>query len=401
MKEFNFTKYEDAIKIYREKNLMQALYDEGEIIMDQVLVCLHGDDHRKRRKVENKVFSRETFRLYETDIYPLTLDQTIQPFLKKGKMDLVDFGFRVLLNLTADFSGVDRPEKSPEETETLIKLLKIFASGATLAHSTRDRDEVKEEIKVALKEFESKFLGPSIKRREELIKSSNENELPTGVLINRQDILTALLNNQDKLQLPYDVLMREIAFYLLAGAQTSIHSLVHTFHEIIKWVEKNPDKKKNIYDPIFVQKAVHESTRLHPSSPVAWRKPTCPVHLPNNEEAKEGDKVIIDLYTCNRDEEMFGEDAKEFNPNREAPSGQNVYGLSFGLGMHSCIGRNLAAGVVPKEDTDPNDHHYGTVALILNKLFEYNAQPDPDNAPKMDEKTKRPNWGYYPIIFDV
>ena len=35
MKEFNFTKYEDAIKIYREKNLMQALYDEGEIIMDQ------------------------------------------------------------------------------------------------------------------------------------------------------------------------------------------------------------------------------------------------------------------------------------------------------------------------------------------------------------------------------
>ena len=244
MKEFNFTKYEDAIKIYREKNLMQALYDEGEIIMDQVLVCLHGDDHRKRRKVENKVFSRETFRLYETDIYPVTLDQTIQPFLKKGKMDLVDFGFRVLLNLTADFSGVDRPEKSPEETETLLKLLKIFASGATLAHSTRDRDEVKEEIKVALKEFENKFLGPSIKRREELIKNANENELPTGVLLNRQDILTALLNNQEELQLPYDVLMREIAFYLLAGAQTSIHSLVHTFHEIMQWVEKNPDKKK-------------------------------------------------------------------------------------------------------------------------------------------------------------
>ena len=121
--------------------------------------------------------------------------------------------------------------------------------------------------------------------------------------------------------------MREIALYLLAGAQTSIHSLVHTFHEIMKWVEKNPDKKKNIYDPIFVQKAVHESTRLHPSSPVAWRKPTCPVHLPNNEEAKEGDKVIIDLYTCNRDEEMFGEDAKEFNPNREAPSGQNVWSI--------------------------------------------------------------------------
>ena len=34
MKEFNFTKYDEAIKIYRDNNLMQALYDEGEIIMD-------------------------------------------------------------------------------------------------------------------------------------------------------------------------------------------------------------------------------------------------------------------------------------------------------------------------------------------------------------------------------
>ena len=97
---------------------------------------------------------------------------------------------------------------------------------------------------------------------------------------------------------------------------------------------------------------------------------------------------------------MFGEDAKQFNPFRKAPSGQNTYGLSFGLGMHSCIGRNLAAGVVPKEDTNPEDHHYGTVTLILKKLFENKAKPNPDDPPKMDEKTKRPNWGYYPIFFD-
>ena len=393
MKEFNFTKYDEAIKIYRDNNLMQALYDEGEIIMDQVLVCLHGEEHKRRRKVENKIFSRETFRLYETEIYPKTIKETIKPFIDSGKMDLVDFGFRVLLNLTADFSGVDRPLKSQEETETLIRLLKTFASGATLAHSTRDREEVKSEIKLALKEFEERFLGPSIERREEIIKKSNEDNLP-------KDILTALLLNQDKLELPHDVLMREIAFYLLAGAQTSIHSLVHTFHEIMTWIEKNPNQKNRISDPIFIQKSVHESTRLHPSSPVAWRKPTCPVNLPNNEQAVEGDKVIIDLYKCNRDEEIFGDDAKEFNPDRKAPSGQNVYGLSFGLGMHSCIGRNLAAGVIPKEDTDPDNHHYGTVALILRKLFENNALPDPNDPPMMDEKTKRPNWGYYPILLN-
>jgi hypothetical protein len=68
--------------------------------------------------------------------------------------------------------------------------------------------------------------------------------------------------------------------------------------------------------------------------------------------------------------------------------------------MHSCIGRNLAAGVAAKEDTDPNNHQYGTVTMIMRILLSYNALPNPDDSPKMDEKTKRPNWGYYPILIN-
>ena len=228
-----------------------------------------------------------------------------------------------------------------------------------------------------------------------LINNNDDpNDLP-------KDILTILLLNEDELSLPHDVLMREVAFYLLAGAQTTIHSLTHAFHEIMEWLKKNPDEKTNIYNnPIFLQKCVHESTRLHPSSPVAWRKPVCPVSLPNDGGAKQGDKVIVDLYNSNRDEEVFGKDAKEFNPKRKTPDGQNIYGLSFGLGMHSCIGRNLAAGVVAKKDADPNNHQYGTVTMIMRTLLSYNALPNPDDSPKMDEKTKRPNWGYYPILID-
>ena len=67
--------------------------------------------------------------------------------------------------------------------------------------------------------------------------------------------------------------------------------------------------------------------------------------------------------------------------------------------MHSCIGRNLAAGVNSKPDTDPKNHHYGTVTMILRELISRNAIPDPKDTSKMDDKTKRPNWGYYPIIF--
>lgn len=393
MTEHIFTNYSDAADALRIKDLKQSLYDDGEVIMDQVLVCLHGEEHKKRRKLENKIFTRDIFKYYENEVFPKTINETLEPYKKSGRMDLVDYGFRVLLNLTADFSGVDRPKKSKEETEKLLTLLKIFASGATLHHSTRDHEEVKDEVRNALKEFDDQFLKHSIERRKNLIKKKDFVNLPN-------DILTVLLVNDDDLSLPYDVLQREIAFYLLAGAQTSIHSLVHVFHEIHEWVRNKPEEKdKMINDPIFIQKCFLESTRLHPSSPVAIRKPVCPVKLPNDNEANLGDSVIIDLYNSNRDKKIFGDDADKFNPYREPPSGQNLYGLSFGLGMHSCIGRNLAAGVNSKPDTDPNNHHYGTVTMILRELISRNAIPDPDDAPKMDDKTKRPNWGYYPIVF--
>ena len=393
MTEHIFNNYDDAVNTLRIKDLKQSLYDDGEVIMDQVLVCLHGEEHKKRRKLENKIFTREVFKYYENEVFPRTINETIEPYIEMGKMDLVDYGFRVLLNLTADFSGVDRPEKTKKETEILLGLLKIFASGATLHHSTRDHEEVKNEVRNALKSFDEQFLKPSIKRRKNLIKKQAYEDLPS-------DILTVLLMNEDDLNLPYDVLQREIAFYLLAGAQTSIHSLVHVFHEIHDWVKNNPEKEVKLKDdPIFVQKCFLESTRLHPSSPIALRKPVCPVKLPDDKEANLGDSIVIDLYNSNRDKKVFGEDADKFNPYREPPSGQNLYGLSFGLGMHSCIGRNLAAGVNSKPDTDPNNHHYGTVTMILRELISRDAIPDPNDKPKMDDKTKRPNWGYYPIIF--
>jgi cytochrome P450 len=395
MAEHIFTDYSDATQALRIKDLKQSLYDDGEVIMDKVLVCLHGDEHKKRRKLENKIFTRDVFQKYENIIFPKTINETLEPYKASGKMDLVDFGFRVLLNLTADFSGIDRPNKSKDETETLLRLLKIFASGATLHHSTRDHEEVKSEVREALKEFDENFLTPSIERRRIIINQESKEDLPN-------DILTVLLINEDQLNMPYDVLKREIAFYLLAGAQTSIHSLVHVFHEIHSWLKINPARKDDIINnPIFVQKCFLESTRLHPSSPVALRKSVCPVQLPGDKKANTGDDVIIDLYNSNRDKKVFGKDADIFNPDRETPNGQNLYGLSFGLGMHSCIGRNLAAGVNSKPDTDPTNHHYGTVTMIMRKLIACSALPDNNDQPKMDEKTKRPNWGYYPITFNV
>ena len=193
-----------------------------------------------------------------------------------------------------------------------------------------------------------------------------------------------------------------MAFFVVAGAQTSIHSLVHVMHEIFSWSADHPDKRQKLLsDPMLLQRCVHESARLHPSSPVARRRAECPLTLATNEAVESGELVTIDLLSANRDKKIFGPDAAQFNPYRQTEKGSSPYGLSFGLGMHACIGRTLAAGVTPKPDSDPLDHQYGTITLIASALLEHGARPDSDNPPEMDKKTERPNWGYYPVILDT
>ena len=89
---------------------------------------------------------RDFFKYYEEELFPKTLDETIMPFLQEGKADLIDFGYRITMNLSADFAGIDRIEKTPEETESLLSLVKTFSQGATLVHSKRSHDLVNKEV---------------------------------------------------------------------------------------------------------------------------------------------------------------------------------------------------------------------------------------------------------------
>ncbi|MEE8306131.1 MAG: cytochrome P450 [Gammaproteobacteria bacterium] len=391
------TDYAQASKALRQRDLRQGLYDEGAVLMDGVLVNLHGDRHKARRGLENKVFRRDFFRYYEREVFPQSLQENMDRFVADGGGDLVEFGFRAMMNLTIDFAGMDRPDKTDEENDTLLRLLRIFALGTTLAHAKDDREKVREQVREALLEFDDRFLQPSIARRQALINDFEAGMLAEGDL--PRDVLTVLLRNEDGIDLPEDELLREMAFFFVAGAQTSIHSLVHVMHEIFEWCKTHPDDVDKIkHDPVLLQRCVHESARLHPSSPVAMRRAECPAALPNGERVEADELVVIDLMGSNRDQSVFGADAAQFNPYRELSGSTATYGLSFGLGMHACIGRNLAAGVIPRADTRPEDRQFGTITLIAQSLLNHGVRPDPIHPPAMDTKTERPNWGLYPVL---
>ncbi len=387
--------YDAAAAALRAADLRQALYDEGAVLMEQALVNLHGDEHRARRLTESRVFRRDYFRFYEHEVFPTTLAQTLDPFLAAGRVDVVDFGYRVMANLTVDFAGIDRPERTAVETATLVELLRTLGLAATLFHARGDREAIRVKVREGIARFDVLYFAPSHARRTALLAdlragTLNEDALP-------RDVLMMLIRNDDDIELTRDVLLREMAFFALAGAHTSIHTLSHAVHEILTWCAAHPaDRKLLDVDPFFLQRCVHESMRLHPSSPIALRRSMCPMHLEPVGDVAPGDEVTIDLYNANRDTAVFGADAATFNPHRAVAKGELV-GLSFGLGMHACLGRNLAAGVVAKGQTDPSSHHYGTVTRIIRTLLDHGAHLDANDPPRRDTTTNRIMWAYYPV----
>ena len=140
------TDYDEAKEVYRQKDLRQALYDAGEVVMADVLVNLHGSEHRDRRRLENRLFRRETFELYERDLFPPIIEATLAPDVAAGRSELVDLGHRMMMNLAALTAGVDRPLGTADETRHLYQYLMLFIEGATLGHYTGDREAKAAEI---------------------------------------------------------------------------------------------------------------------------------------------------------------------------------------------------------------------------------------------------------------
>ncbi|MDA0633426.1 cytochrome P450 [Nonomuraea sp. MCN248] len=390
------TTFADAKDAYRSKDLRQSLYDEGEVVMADVLVNLHGEEHRSRRRVENRMFRREVFERYERELFPQVIEQTLAPHRSEGRVDLVHLGHELMLNLAALTAGVDRPAGTAEETRRLYDYMMKFIEGATLAHSTKDKDEQRRVIARALEDWDAEFLAPSIARRRALLEreaAGEDADVPS-------DVLTTLLRHTGELRLPPEVIRREVAFFLLAGAHTSATAFVRSVDHILGWIEEHPeDAGLAATDPLFVQRCVHETVRLNPSSPVGRRRALAPITLRSGIEIPEGATVVIDLQSVNRDPEVFGANAGAFDPHREFPANVAPFGLSFAAGMHVCIGQDLAAGVVQRAGADPDDHLFGLVTGVVQRMFAARVRRDPDNPPQRDANTQRPYWGSYPVLF--
>jgi cytochrome P450 len=120
---------------------------------------------------------------------------------------------------------------------------------------------------------------------------------------------------------------------ILAGNDTTRHSiaasclLLHQF----------PEQKKLLYsDPSLLRSAALEIIRFQ--TPVAHFRRTATKDVKfKGKEIKKNDKLLLWFISANRDEDAI-EFPNDFIINRKKPD----HHLSFGSGIHKCIGRNIS-----------------------------------------------------------
>ncbi len=147
------------------------------------------------------------------------------------------------------------------------------------------------------------------------------------------DLVSALVAAEEEGErLSEDELLGFCALLLIAGNETMTNFLGNAMLTL----HRHPQARRELAaDPALLPRAVDELLRFEPPVHELARTVTQDVEL-HGETLREGDRVLLLLASANRDERRFS-DAERLDLRRDP----NPH-LSFGFGIHFCIGASLA-----------------------------------------------------------
>ncbi|MCV7096550.1 cytochrome P450 [Mycobacterium kubicae] len=150
----------------------------------------------------------------------------------------------------------------------------------------------------------------------------------------RDDMLSILVNAEiDGLRLSDEELVNFAFLLLVAGNETTRNLIALGTLALIE----HPDQLRMLIDdPALIPGAVEEMLRWN--SPVVHMARTATADVEIRGKRIRAGEVVVMLYgSANRDEDVFGSDAEEFDITRHP----NPH-IAFGCGEHSCLGAQLA-----------------------------------------------------------
>ena len=108
----------------------------------------------------------------------------------------------------------------------------------------------------------------------------------------------------------------------------------------------------------------------------------------------KGERIALFFTPANRDMQVYGSDAEDFNPHRPMGKKPPPWGLTFGGGVHLCIGRPLVTGL--SSATDGGITTQGTMVRLLRAL--YAAGIELDGEPQRNASSYHDAYASMPVI---
>ena len=389
--------YREIDEILRRKEFRQGSHTESKPLFGGSLLLLDGEDHLERRRLENPLFDRASLLCYDHESLDPVVERSIDEWLAKAdrngqvRVDLVPLVRTMLHRISAATTGIDGVD-TPERTERFRYFVEQLGSAATVEWATEDHAGLLAHGLHIRGEFVEEFFRDSQRRRQQLVRDyraglAERSALPVDLLT----ILYLHWNEEWDEELP----LREATLFLVAATQTTTHTLPHALVHLEEWFSRHPEDESRRFDPDFLRLVVNESLRLHQPAPTLLRFATSTLTLTSGRTISEGERVALLFTPANRDRDIFGSDADEFNPYRTTAAGVRPWGLTFGGGPHVCVGRPLVTGLAKREGEQPTE---GTMLRILRALCAANVRLDPENPPIPMESSSHDAYASMPII---
>lgn len=272
------------------------------------LLELEPPEHTRLRTLVNRAFVSRHVERMKPELEELA-NRLIDGFADKGEVELLSaFADIIPVTMIARMIGIPE-EMGPQLLKWSHAYVRMYMFGRTRA----DEDAAEQ----AAREFSDYVKTVIAERRAEP----------------RDDLLTHMIHTEHKGQyLTEDELVSTTIVLLNAGHEATVHQIGNSVRIIL---DSGYDPADLFRDEATTERTVEESLRICAPVHIFQRWALEPAEI-DGIAFKRGDKVSMILAAANLDPAKFS-DPFTFKPDRnEAPN------LSFGAGIHFCIGAPLA-----------------------------------------------------------
>jgi cytochrome P450 len=316
------TKYEDALKIFKDTRFTKSIQKAkppveqsapkseaaNNMLFSHHLLNMDPPDHTRMRQLIQKAFTPKLVEAMRPRL-EARANELLDKFIPEGKMDIInDYALPLPISIISELLGI------PRKDQNLFRRWSNIILNMDMDVSPEERFKL---IPEAIGGFTNYLYAIFEERRKQ-----PENDLITSLLQAKED--NEMLNERE--------LMSTIFLLFAAGYETSVNLIGNGVLLLLQNEEQLNSLRK---DPNLIQGAIDEILRHDP--PVllsSERYPLEDVEI-NGTLIPKGDLVLICMGSANRDENRF-ENPDSFDITRK----DNKH-LSFGHGIHYCIGASL------------------------------------------------------------